>query len=148
MTFNNKTLLFFYAIAVCFFTVYTLTFIKECEAYWMHDASILITKQKLLTDTVYLFVLPLLTLFVQRLLKAKTQTILFLIHFFLALTSLFLLIRAVNKPCENVNSVHFVFISLPMALGYYLLKLICFVILFIILVQTILFKIRIKDITK
>mgnify|MGYP006902008992 CR=1 FL=1 len=103
----------------------------------MHDASINITKQKLLLDIVYFFVLPILTLFVQRLFKTKTQSLLFLTHFLIALTSILLLILAINKPCDNINGGHYMFINSTMTLGYYLLKLTCFIILFIIISQTI-----------
>ena len=137
MKISNRKLLFLYTIAICFSTIYTLTSIKECEAYWMHDASINITKQKLLLDTLYLFVLPTLTLFIQRLFKTKTQALLFLIHFLIALTSILFLIFAINKPCENINGGHYMFINSTMTLGYYLLKLTCFIILFIIISKTI-----------
>ena len=137
MKISNRELLFIYTIAACFLTIYTLISIKQCEAYWMHDASINITKQKLLLDTLYLFVLPILTLFIQRLFKTKTQTKLFVIHFLIALTSILLLIFAINKPCDNINGGHYMFINSTMTLGYYLLKLICFIIIFIIILQTI-----------
>jgi hypothetical protein len=137
MKISNRELLFFYAIAICISTIYTLTSINECEAYWMHDASINITKQKLLLDIIYFFVLPILTLFVQRLFKTKTQSLLFLTHFLIALTSILLLILAINKPCDNINGGHYMFINSTMTLGYYLLKLTCFIILFIIISQTI-----------
>ena len=137
MKISNRELLFLYTIAICFSTIYTLTSIKECEAYWMHDASINITKQKLLLDTLYLFVLPTLTLFVQRLCKTKIQTKLFVTHFIIALTSILLLIFATNKPFENINGGHYMFINSTMTLSYYLLKLTCFIIIFIIILQTI-----------
>ena len=142
MKINKRHLVIFYFIVVCLMTIYTLTSIKECEAYWTHDASITITKQKILLDTLYLFMLPILTIIVQTVLKIKTQTRLFLTHFLIALTSVLLLTYAINKPCENINNGHYMFINLIMTLGYYLFKLTSFIILFIIIIQTIILKIR------
>ena len=61
-------------------------------------------------------------------------------HFFVALTSISLLLFAINKPCENVNNGHYMFISSTMTIGYYLLKLISIVIIGIIIIRTILLK--------
>ena len=143
MKINNRHLLLLYFTVVCLLTIYTLTSVKECEAYWTHDISIIITKQKILLDNLYLFMLPILTIIVQTVLKTKIQTRLFLTHFIIALTSVFLLTYAINKPCENINNGHFMFIDLTMTLSYYLLKLTSFIILFIIIIQTISLKIRV-----
>ena len=142
MKINTRHLLLFYFTVVCLLTIYTLTSVKECEAYWTHDTSITITKQKILLDNLYLFMLPILTIIVQTVLKTKTQTRLFLTHFIIALTSVLLLTYAINKPCENINNGHFMFINLTMTLSYYLFKLTSFIILFIIIIQTIFLKIR------
>lgn len=147
MKINNRELLLFYIIAACFLAIYTLTSINECEAYWMHDAAIKINKQRFLTDTLNLFVLPSLIIFAQRFFKIKTRQKLFLTHFFTAFTSVLLLLVAINKPYENINGGHYMFVSATMTFGYFLLKSSCFIILFIILLQTILFKIRSTKLT-
>ena len=117
-----------------------MTSIKECEAYWMHDASITIAKRKLFADTLYLFLLPVLIILVQLLFKIATPTKLLLTHFFIALASISLLLFAINKPCENLNNGHYMFISSTMTIGYYSLKLISLVVIGIIIIQTIILK--------
>ncbi len=138
MRINNRQLIFHYLAVIFVLTIYILISIKECDAYWMHDAAITITKQKMLTDTSYLFLLPVLTILVQIFFKIKTQIRLFLIHLFSALTSIILLIFAINKPCENLNNDHYMFISSTMVLGYYLFKFVSFIIIGIIIIHTIL----------
>lgn len=138
MRINNRQLIFRYLAVIFVLTIYTLLSIKECDAYWMHDAAIAITKQKMLTDTSYLFLLPILIIIVQMFFNIKTQVRLFLIHLFSALASILLLIFAINKPCENLNNDHYMFISATMVLGYYLFKFVSFIIIGIIIVHTIL----------
>src|SRR6478736_4981595 len=140
MKISNKRPLLFYLTAVCLLTIYTFTSINDCVAYWMHDSSITITKHKLLTDISYLFLLPVLIIIVQTVFKIATSTKLFLTHFFVALTSILLLLFAINKPCENANGEHYMFISARMTIGYYLLKLISLIIVSIIIIQTVIFK--------
>ena len=130
-------MLIFYAVAVSLLTIYTLTSIKECEAYWMHDASITITKEQIFINVFYLFLLPGLIIIVQTFLKINTQTGLFLTQLSIALTSISLLLLTIDKPCESINGGHYMFVSLTMILGYYLLKVVSFVIIGIIIIQTI-----------
>ena len=144
MKINNRQALYFYLTAVCFLTIYILTSIKECEAYWMHDTSMTITKFKLFSDTSYLFLPPIFIIIVQTLFKIATPTKVFLTHFFIALTSMLLLLFAINKPCENLNGGHYMFISTAMTIGYYLLKLVSLLIICIIIIQTINFKNKTK----
>jgi len=140
MKIGNRLLLYLYLIGVCFLTIYTFTSIKECEAYWMHDASITIAKRKLLADTYLLFLLPVLIILVQSIFKIATPVKLFLTHFFIAMTSISLLLFATTKPCENLNGGHYMFISSTMTIGYYALKLISLVIIGIIMFHTIILK--------
>ena len=140
----NKKILGFYLTAVCLFTIYTITSIKECEAYWMHDASITITRRKLLTNIALLFVWPILIILTQMIIKIKTKANLFLAHFIISFTSILLLVAALNKPCENINGGHYMFISAGMILGYYLLKLISLIIIAIITIKTIILKYKIS----
>ena len=137
MTNSNKQLAISYMVVICLLIVYTLTSIKECEAYWMHDVSILITKEKILYDIFYLFILPLLTIIIQIFKNLKTQTKLLKTQFILALISISLLLFAINKPCENINDGHYMFINSIMTLGYYLLYLSSFIIVLIIIIKTI-----------
>ena len=136
MKISSRQLLFFYLTTICLLTIYTLTSVKDCEAYWMHEASMIITKRKLLADTSYLFLLPSLIIIVQKIFKITTPEKLFLTHFFIALISILLLLFAINKPCDNVNAGHYMFINSTMTIGYYLLKLASLVIIGIIIIQT------------
>ena len=142
MKISIRRLLYFYLATVCFLTIYILASIKECDAYWMHDRLITITKRKLFIDTSYLFLLPVVMILVQKIIKITTQANLFLTHYFITLTSILLLLFTINKPCENLNGGHYMFISTTMTIGYYWLKLVSFVIIGSILIQTILLKIR------
>ena len=134
---NSGQLLIFYTAAVSLLTIYTLTSVKECEAYWMHDASITITKEQIFINALYFFLLPGLIIIVQTFLKINTQTGRFLTQLFIALTSISLLLLTINKPCENLNGGHYMFVSSIMILGYYLLKIASFIIIGIIIIQTI-----------
>ena len=140
MKITNQQLLFLYVTAACSFTIYTLTSIKDCEAYWMHDASITITKWKLLADNFYLFLLPIFIILVQRFLKITTTARLFLTDFIIALSSVSVLLFAINKPCDVSNDEHYMFISVVMAMGYYLLRFISLLLTGIIIIQTIILK--------
>lgn len=140
MKISIRQVLYFYITTVCFLTIYTLTSVKQCEAYWMHDASITITKKKLFIETSYLFLLPIVIIIVQTLFKIATPTKLFLTHFFIAFTSILLLLFAISKPCGNLNDGHYMFISSTMTIGYYLFKLVSLLIIGIIIIQTIVLK--------
>ena len=137
MKITSRQLPVLYFTTICLLTIYTLTSIKECEAYWMHDASITISKQKLLGDTSFLFLVPLIIIIIQAFLKIKTQTNLFLTQFFIAVTSIIFFVFATNKPCDNINGGHYMFINSILTLGYYLFKLISIVIIGIMIIQTI-----------
>lgn len=137
MQISTRQLLLSYLIILFFFIIYILTAVKECEAYWIHDLSISITKLKLITDTSYLFMLPMLIILIQTFFRIKTQVILFFIHTLIAFTSFLLLLFAIDKPCENLNNEHYMFISSTMIIAYYFLKSVSFVIVGIIIIQTI-----------
>ena len=64
----------------------------------------------------------------------------YLANVYIALTSILLLLFAINKPCENLNDGHYMFISSAMTIGYYLLKLVSLVIIGIIIIQTIILR--------
>ena len=140
MKITPRQLSFLYFTTICLLTIYTFTSIKECEAYWMHDASIKISKQKLLGDTSFLFLLPLIIILIQPLFKIKAQTNLFLTQFFIAATSILFFIFATNKPCDSVNKGDYMIINSTLTLGYYLFKLISVVIIGIIIIRTIRLK--------
>jgi hypothetical protein len=139
MKVSNRQLLLFYLTTVCLLTIYTLTSLKECEAYWMHDASLTITKWKLLANTSLFFLLPVLIILAQLHFKITIPTKFFLTQFFISLTSILLLLFAINKPCENKNG-HYMFISPTLTIGYYLFKLVSLVIICVIIIQTIILK--------
>ena len=140
MKITLRQLSFLYFTTICLLAIYTLTSIKECEAYWMHDVSIKISKQKLIGDTLFLFLLPLIIVLIQPLFKIKAQTNLFLAQFFIAATSILFFVFATNKPCDRVNEGRYMFINSTLTLGYYIFKLISIVIIGIIIVRTISLK--------
>jgi len=129
-----------YLLAFCFCTLYSLTSVNECEAYWMHDASIVISKKRIITDAVLLFLSPALIILARKLFQLKIQGGFFLMHFFIAATSISSFVFAIDKPCEKINNGNYMFISSPLIFGYYLLKLLSLVILCILLIQTIILK--------
>jgi hypothetical protein len=106
----------------------------------MHDTSIIITKWKLLANTSLFFLLPVLIILAQVHFKIKTPTKLFLTQFFIAFASILLLLFAINKPSENKNDGHYMFISSTMTIGFYLLKLVSLVIICVIIIQRIILK--------
>lgn len=126
-----------YLFAFAFFIVYSLTSTTECEAYWMHDASIVINPKRLAGYCTYLFILPTAILFLQKKFRHKTNTKLFAVHFFISLTSISLITVATNKPCEFINGGHYMFIDPFFTLGYYLFKLISFILICVIAGTTI-----------
>ncbi len=140
MKISNRLVFYFYLMTVCFLIIYTLTSIEKCEAYWMHDASILISKRNLFANTSYLFLLPMLIIIAQSPYKIPIPTKLFLIHYFIALTSILLLLFAINKPCENLNNGHYMFISSTKIIGYYFFKLVSSILIGVILIQFIILK--------
>ena len=110
--------------------LFILHFIKsknDCVAYWMHDASIEITIEWLIFYCSYLFLLPTSILLILKFIQVKTPIKLFVAHFLFSLTSISLLTIAINKPCEQINGGHYMFINSTLTLGYYLSKLISFI---------------------
>ena len=142
MKINIKHLSLFYIVSFCFYTLYTVLSIEECEAYWMHDASITISKNKIRTDIYYLFLLPIFVILVQKVFQIKIQIELFVTHFLAAFLSISLLMLAINQPCEHINNGHYMFIDTFMTIGYYLLKLSSFVLMGIIIIWAIILKIK------
>ena len=147
MKISNRLLLVIYIIATGLVSSYTLTSIENCEAFWMHDGSITISKEKVFLNILYLFLLPVLIILIQRVFKIKTQKRLFLTHFFVAVTSISLLLSITNQPCKYLNGGHYMFISFSMTLCYFFLKLVSFVIIGIIIIKTIRSKVFQRAIT-
>jgi len=136
MKFDFRFLSIGYCLAFIFFILFFLLSITECEAYWTHDASIVITHKWLISNCSYLFLPPVIILFINRLLKIKIPVKLFVAHFFISLTSISLLAIAIDKPCDYINGGHYKFIDSFMTLGHYLFKFMSYIIIcFIIIIS-------------
>lgn len=126
-----KTLLVTLGLTYVFFIAYFLSTIIECEAYWMHDASIEISHKWLLIHCTYLFVLPVIILLFQY--KTKLSTVMFWVHYSFALISISLFAISIATSDKKIVNSHYIFINGLPILGYYLFKLltlvsICFII--------------------
>lgn len=136
MKVDFRHLILAYSSAFTFCTFFFLAFTTECKAYWMHDASIEITHRWLIGHFSFIFLLPILILFAHKYLQIKTPIKLFVAHLFISLTSISLLAIAINKPCEYINGGHYMFIDSFLTLGFYLFKLISFILIIVIIVMT------------
>jgi hypothetical protein len=125
-----------YCVTLVFFTTYFLVTNTDCEAYWMHDASIEITTKWLIYYCSYLFLLPTIILFLLKSFQISAPIKLFVAHLLFSLTSISLLTIAISKPCEQVNGGQYMFINSTLTLGYYAFKLLSFIMICIIAVTT------------
>jgi hypothetical protein len=140
MTLSMKISFWYLIIAYCatfiFYTAIFLTSTTECEAYWIHDDSIHISSKWLVSNCFYLFLLPIHFLLIPKFFKIEIPMKILLAHFLVSWVSISLLALAINQPCQSNSGGHYMFIDTFMTLGYYLFKLISFVILCVIIVMT------------
>src|SRR5687768_10293931 len=115
-----------YSVTLVFFITYFLIAKTDCEAYWMHDASIEISTEWLIYYCSYLFLLPTFILFILKSFQVMAPVKLFVSHLLFSLTSISLLTIATNKPCEQINGGQYMFIDSTLTLGYYSFKLLSF----------------------
>jgi|APTNR8051073442_1049403.scaffolds.fasta_scaffold01174_3 hypothetical protein len=133
-----------YCVTFVLFITYFLKSKNDCVAYWMHDASIEITTEWLIYYCFYLFLLPTFILLILKLIQVKVPIKLFIAHFLFSLASISLLTIAIDKPCEQINGGHYMFINSTLTLGYYSSKLISFIMISTIVVTT-LISLKSKD---
>ena len=143
MKLDFRHLLFAYCLTFVFYIIFIFTSISECIAYWMHDASIDITHTWLVLYCCYLFILPTIILLFFKLKKLETPIKLFISQFFISLLSISLLALSINEPCEYINNGYYMFTNTTITLGYYLFKLISFIIIVIIFI-TLISALRLK----
>jgi len=132
---SSKLLILSYCLTFVLVVTYYFTNCVECEAYWMHDASIIITNKWLLIHCTYLFLLPIIFVLFRH--KTKLSTRIFLTHFTVAIVSISLLVLSLDKPMKVVDGVKHIFINGLAILGYYFLKLIAFIVICYIIFQSI-----------
>lgn len=135
MKINLKKLLLAYIFTFLVCSTFFLVCISECEAYYMHDDSIEITHKWLLLNCSYLFLIPTILLILTSVLQIETLIRLFTIHFFISLSAILLLTITIYRPCESINGGHYMFINFLMTAGYYLLRLVSFMVLFYIIIR-------------
>jgi hypothetical protein len=119
-----KHLLVVYVLALAFFFLFFFFSVSECEAYWMHDASIIITHKWLSVLCFYSFLPPIILLLILNYFRIRIPAKVFAVHFLLSLISISTLTLSINKPCEFINGGHYMFLSSYCYLIYYLFK--CF----------------------
>ena len=127
---SSKLLILSYCLTFVLVVTYYFTNCVECEAYWMHDASIIITNKWLLIHCTYLFLLPIIFVLFRH--KTKLSTRIFLTHFTVAIVSI-----SLDKPIKVVDGVKYIFINGLAILGYYFLKLIAFIVICYIIFKSI-----------
>jgi hypothetical protein len=123
-----KYLLIVNSLTFVFFSVYFYLNTTECEAYFMHDASINISPMALTTTCAFLFIGPAITQFIQIFILRKSGLTVSLFQYFLGLASIGLLTLSINKPCEFINGGHYMFINFGSTGMSYFLRFICYVI--------------------
>ena len=123
--------------------IFCLTFIifniSECQCYWMHDASIKVTYKWIITYISYLFIIPIILLIISKYLKIEIPKKAYLVHFIMAVISIFTLLTSINKPCEFINGGNYMFINFSLILVYYLFKLFTVISLIYIIIKTLKF---------
>ena len=137
MKVHFKHLLFAYCLTFVFYIIFILTSVSKCVAYWMHDASININPIWLIGYCCYLFLLPTIILLIFKFNQLEIPIKLFISHFLISLASISLLAISINEPCEYMNDGYYMFINTTITLGYYLFKLISFIIIIIIFISLI-----------
>lgn len=120
---------------------YSYVNVKECLAYWMHDASIHIKHDEILFFCVYSFLLPILLIFFQELINKKQKLFkIFICQYLFALFSILSLFVSIINPLEVkvVDNITYIFTSSIFTFSYYLFKLLNFIILSFIIYKIIL----------
>ena len=123
-----KYLLITNLLTFVFFSIYFYLNTTECEAYFMHDASINISSIALTITCIFLFIGPAITQFLQIFILKKPSESISLFQYFLGLTSIGLLTISINKPCEFINGGHYMFINFGTTGMSYLLRFICYLV--------------------
>ena len=141
--FKLSNIVYLNLISFLVFGIYAFIEVQNCECYWMHDASITITKSWIFGYLSFLFLLPILFFFICNVFKIKKigkELFLLFVTSVISISSLFL---SINQPCNFINGGYFMFIDSSLILFYYLSKL-ALIIIYLYLVTVILMLIRIS----
>ena len=109
--------------------------VKECLAYWMHDAAIHIKHNEILFFCLYSFLLPILLIYIQELFDKKHKLFkIFIFQYLFALFSILSLFISIINPLEVkiVDDITYIFTSSIFTFSYYLFKLLNFITLLFI----------------
>ena len=133
-----KKILIIYIITFFVLTAYSYLKVKECVAYWMHDAAIDVKHNNILYFCIYSFIFPMLLLyFSQRFNKEKTILNMFIFQYLFALLSILSLFVSIINPLKSqiVDNINYVFTSSSFTLSYYFFKLLNFILLLSIVLK-------------
>lgn len=135
---KSKFLLIINTLTFVFFSVYFYLNTSECVAFYMHDASINVSPSELITICFYLFIGPVLMQSIQIFILRKPIGPISIIQYVLGLLSIVLLTNSINKPCEFINGGHFMFVEFGTTILSYLLRYICYLLLGLTILRTLL----------
>ncbi len=135
--YSNRNLIIVHTATFLVFSIYFLITVKDCTAYFMHDASMEVSIKNTILNTFLLFILPCAILAFREFMKIKDSLKLLVINYILSLTSISLISVAFNKPCEFINGGNYMFINFFTISFSYLLKFASHLLLLIILITTI-----------
>lgn len=114
-----------YAGSFILLSIGSVLWVKDCEAYWMHDASFFISRPRLLTDATFLFFLPALVAALDRYRGGGRTSKLWTAHLVSACLCTGALLLMLSQPCETINGGRYAFIAAGPVGGYYLFKWTC-----------------------
>ena len=135
--FSNRNLIIVHIATFLIFSIYFIITVKDCTAYFMHDASMEVSLKKSILNTFLLIILPCVILAFREFIRIKDSLKLLVFNYVLSLTSISLISVAFNKPCNFVNGGNYMFINFFTISFSYLLKFASHFLLLIILITTI-----------
>lgn len=133
-----KYLILINVLTFIFFSVYFYLNTKDCEAYFMHDASIDISAKSLIISCSFFFIGPTIIQLLQKFILKKENVKILIVLYILGLTSIGLLALSINKPCEFINGGHYMFANAGSIGLSYLFKLIFYIVFGLTFIWTIL----------
>ena len=113
-------IVYFNLISFLIFGIYAFLKVQNCECYWMHDASISITKSWIFGYLSFLFLLPILFVFICNVFKIREIGKELFLLYVTSLISISSLLLSINQPCKFINGGYFMFIDSSLILLYYL----------------------------
>ncbi len=134
---KTKHLIIINVLTFLFFSVYFYLNTTDCEAYFMHDASIDISAKSLITTCSFFFIGPAIIQLLQKFILKKENVKILIVQYILGLTSIGLLALSINKPCEFINGGHYMFANAGSIGLSYLLRLIFYLVFGLTFIWTI-----------